>query len=226
MGDRAPPDAEEAGAEGFEDAHVWQVYDEIAPQWHETRRHPWRLCKAWLEGRQAGELCVEVGCGNGRNLKPLAAGVAWVGCDMSVPLLRFVPGESFQCCATKVPLRNGCADSAMSIAVLHHLSTPTRRLRALQELCRIVRPGGSLLLYVRSSESRGLIHQGAAPIPHREGNDIMIDWRRRAGDALARYHHLFPRAEVDGYVAQLPVRVVSFEQEKDNWVVVMDRLES
>ena len=41
-----------------------------------------------------------------------------------------------------IPLRTNSCDSAICIAVLHHLSTFERRKRCLQELVRIVRPGG------------------------------------------------------------------------------------
>ena len=51
----------------------------------------------------------------------------------------------------------------MSIAVLHHMSTPERRLQALRELFRILRRHreGKLLLYVRSHERQDLIVKGA-----------------------------------------------------------------
>ena len=40
----------------------------------------------------------------------------------------------------------------MCIAVLHHLSTPERRLAGLRELVRIIRPGGLVLVYVWALE--------------------------------------------------------------------------
>ena len=41
-----------------------------------------------------------------------------------------------------VPLRTDSCDAAICIAVMHHLSTEQRRLRCLEELGRIVKPGG------------------------------------------------------------------------------------
>jgi alkylated DNA repair protein alkB family protein 8 len=41
-----------------------------------------------------------------------------------------------------VPLRTNSCDAAICIAVMHHLSTPQRRKRCIEELARIVKPGG------------------------------------------------------------------------------------
>ena len=54
--------------------------------------------------------------------------------------------------ATYVALRSGIFDAAISIAVLHHLSTVARRVKALSELVRIVRRGGRILVYAWSME--------------------------------------------------------------------------
>jgi SAM-dependent methyltransferase len=43
-----------------------------------------------------------------------------------------------------VPLRSKSVDAAICIAVMHHLSTPERRARCVEELVRIVRPGGTI----------------------------------------------------------------------------------
>ena len=40
----------------------------------------------------------------------------------------------------------------MSIAVIHHLSTETRRLQAIQEINRILKIGGEALIYVWAYE--------------------------------------------------------------------------
>ncbi|KAL3944353.1 MAG: hypothetical protein SGBAC_001557 [Bacillariaceae sp.] len=43
-----------------------------------------------------------------------------------------------------VPLRTSSVDAAICIAVMHHLSTPERRVRCIEELVRIVQPGGTI----------------------------------------------------------------------------------
>ena len=77
-----------------------------------------------------------------------------VGCDRSVNLVDIcnqIGHETFVCDNMSLPLRSNYFDAALSIAVLHHFSTVGRRLRAIEELARIVRVGGLLLIYAWAS---------------------------------------------------------------------------
>lgn len=47
-----------------------------------------------------------------------------------------------------LPLKDNTADAVISIAVIHHLSTEKRRLKALTEIARVLRVGGEALIYV------------------------------------------------------------------------------
>ena len=51
-----------------------------------------------------------------------------------------------------LPYRSCVFDAAICIAVIHHLSTHERRSQALQELMRVLRPGGCMLVYVWAME--------------------------------------------------------------------------
>ena len=45
-------------------------------------------------------------------------------------------------------------DAVVSIGVVHHFCSPDRRVKAIQELTRIMRPGGKLMLYVWAYEQK------------------------------------------------------------------------
>ena len=51
-------------------------------------------------------------------------------------------------------LRSNFFDAVISIGVIHHFSTQSRRIKAVKELCRILRPGGRLMVYVWAMEQR------------------------------------------------------------------------
>lgn len=51
-----------------------------------------------------------------------------------------------------LPYKTNLFDSLICIAVIHHLSTDCRRLAAIRELVRVLRPGGTMLLYVWAME--------------------------------------------------------------------------
>ena len=49
-------------------------------------------------------------------------------------------------------MQRQCADGVMSIAVLHHISSVPRRLHFLEEMARILKPGGLGLVTVWASQ--------------------------------------------------------------------------
>ncbi|GLD57223.1 alkylated DNA repair protein alkB homolog 8, partial [Lates japonicus] len=78
-----------------------------------------------------------------------------VGCDRSSALVQICAERGFQAFvsdALNVPLRTASCDACISIAVIHHFSTPERRLAAVRELVRLLKPGGRALIYVWAFE--------------------------------------------------------------------------
>uniref|UniRef100_A0A8D2AND2 Methyltransferase type 11 domain-containing protein n=1 Tax=Sciurus vulgaris TaxID=55149 RepID=A0A8D2AND2_SCIVU len=78
-----------------------------------------------------------------------------IGCDRSpnlVDICRERQLQAFVCDALAIPFRTGSCDACISIAVIHHFATAERRVAALQELVRLLRPGGKALIYVWAME--------------------------------------------------------------------------
>lgn len=80
-----------------------------------------------------------------------------MGCDRSSGLLDICRKRGFeilQCDCLHLPYRDNSVDVAISIAVIHHLSTRERRQRAISEMIRVLRPTGKCLIYVWAKEQR------------------------------------------------------------------------
>jgi len=143
-----------------EQAHVRDLYERIAPHFSATRFAVWPAVRAFLTSLPPGCVLLDAGCGNGKYLSAGAAGgtrLAVVGTDAARGLLRLAAraggdGALAQADAAALPLRSGCADAAICVAVLHHLSSEARRLAALAELARCLRPGGRMLVTVWALE--------------------------------------------------------------------------
>jgi alkylated DNA repair dioxygenase AlkB/SAM-dependent methyltransferase len=151
--------------------HVHAVYDAIAVQWHHTRGRRgvlWPGATRFLQELESGSIVADVGCGDGKYFPPIWQGGSYViGTDISIPLLktaflvdqdealtpenrrvsderRHLRTRPAVCAADcmHIPLQSKRCDAAICIAVLHHLSTKSRRQRCIEELIRIVKPGG------------------------------------------------------------------------------------
>jgi alkylated DNA repair dioxygenase AlkB/SAM-dependent methyltransferase len=164
--------------------HVHAVYDAIATQWHHTRGKRgviWPVATQFIQRLPIGSMVADVGCGDGKYFPVVwEAGSYVIGTDISLPLLqtcmssqtnedattpesrqvsehrkqlRDRPAVSVADCMS-VPLRSKSCDAAICIAVMHHLSTEERRIRCIEELTRIVRVGGTIIIQAWAMEQQ------------------------------------------------------------------------
>eukprot|EP00903_Cladosiphon_okamuranus_P021891 g20124.t2 len=172
----------------IEKEHVQAVYDTIAPHWSHTRYKPWPKVEKFLNDLPPCSLVADAGCGNGKYLGCDAAGGTLLGSDASVNLLRVCKerlpeAEVLASDCMRLPYRSGMFDAAISIAVLHHFSSEARRLRALSELRRLLRPGGRVLVYAWAIEQEQDSRRSFA------AQDVLVPWH------LADHHNRLPRGQ-------------------------------
>lgn len=116
-------------------------------------------------------------------------------------------------------------DFAISIAVIHHLSTSARRIAATRALLQTLKlpsspghdDGGKALIYVWAVEQRSS-RRGWA-----EGDeqDVMVPWimktKKAPDQTFQRYYHLYKQGELESDVVAAGGRVLQAGYEKDNW---------
>ncbi|KAK9073005.1 hypothetical protein SSX86_007327 [Deinandra increscens subsp. villosa] len=138
----------------IEKKYVHRVYDAIAPHFSATRFAKWPKVSTFLNNLQPGSIVLDAGCGNGKYLG-LNPNCFFIGCDISAPLIQICSDRGHEVLvadAVNLPYRSGYGDAAISIAVLHHLSTEHRRKKAIDELVRVVKKGGHVLITVWAVE--------------------------------------------------------------------------
>lgn len=97
-------------------------------------------------------LVVDVGCGNGKYMRVKnREDLSFFGCDRSAGLLNICREKSLQalqvdCLA--LPFREEAFDAVICIAVVHHLSTSSRRKQAIHEMLKLLKRNGRLLISV------------------------------------------------------------------------------
>ncbi|XP_038715495.1 tRNA (carboxymethyluridine(34)-5-O)-methyltransferase-like isoform X2 [Tripterygium wilfordii] len=138
----------------IEKKYVHRVYDAIAPHFSATRFAKWPKVATFLNSLPSGSLILDAGCGNGKYLG-LNPDCFFIGCDISDPLIKICADRGHEVLvadAVNLPYRTGYGDASISIAVLHHLSTENRRKKAIEELIRVVKKGGMVLITVWAAE--------------------------------------------------------------------------
>ncbi|GAO14211.1 uncharacterized protein UV8b_08066 [Ustilaginoidea virens] len=216
-----PPDEQD----DFEAAHVHAVYESIAPHFSATRHSPWPLVSRFLRALPPGAVGLDVGAGNGK-YAPVNPALHLLASDRSPALARLARAqrraEVLLADSLALPYRAACADFAICIAVVHHLSTRPRRQRALAALLRVLRPRGRALVYVWALEQGSSSRRGwHAACPQ----DALVPWVVRAKGGLPdqtyhRYYHLYREGELEEDVAAAGGVVCESGYERDNWWVI------
>ncbi|KAJ3236430.1 Alkylated DNA repair protein alkB 8 [Chytriomyces hyalinus] len=140
--------------EALERTHVQSVYQAIAPHFSATRYKPWPVVEDFLGAIPDGSIGADVGCGNGKYLG-VNPKLLTIGSDMSSNLVGICAQRGFEamvCDNLHLPYRTNCFDFVISIAVIHHFSSFERRVAAVKELVRTIRPGGKILIFVWALE--------------------------------------------------------------------------
>lgn len=184
------------------------VFDQIAPSWynfrHRTifRRELGVLAQRWQGGR-----LLNIGCAHGPDFPPFASGFDLHGVDFSGEMLRFARRYSqkfgfavrlVSADARHLPFADGIFDWAISVATYHHISGEMERRMALEELKRVLKPGGEAFITVWNRwQPRFWWH----------GPEKAIAWRTKER-ILYRYYHLFSYPELARLARQAGLEVL------------------
>jgi SAM-dependent methyltransferase len=225
----------DGGADDLDRARrtVRDTYDDIAAHFASTREYPWPEVEAFLADAPSGRLGVDVGCGNGRHAEPMAERVdRVVGVDVSRGLLdaareRAFDVELLQGDAAGLALADDCADLAVYVATVHHLPDRASRVRSLDELARVLAPGGRALVSAWSTAHDRFDAEsvpaseagGGSPDEQREsggGFDTTVAWTLPGGETVPRFYHVYDPAEFRADVADSALALDGFEVSSGN----------
>ena len=149
-----------------------KIYDEIYQEFSATRRNVWPVVREYIDALPANATVCDVGCGNGKN--QYRDDILWTSLDSSIKMCSLVP-NSVNACVTRIPFNDSSFDHCISIACIHHLDSFEKRRKAVNELERILQPGGSALISMWGAQEKYGCY------------DTMIKWR--TNDKM-RYYYL------------------------------------
>ena len=238
----------------IERVYVRDVYNKIAPHFSDTRYKGWPQVIKFLDNLPENSIVADVGCGNGKYLKYAdKTRHLMIGTDISENLLKICNArgcEVFVADSLFLPIKTESVDHAISIAVLHHFSNNNQRKRAISELMRIVKPGGTVLITVWAFEQNKKFAKQDIFVPwslHQNYHEKNLEEGIESEEKIAnknsedqfsekykddeknavvykRYYHLFVEGEMQKLTKDMDrVKVVDSFYNRDNWCVVLKK---
>jgi ubiquinone/menaquinone biosynthesis C-methylase UbiE len=218
---------------------IQQTYDAISAEFDITRYKPWPQTVEFIDSLPTGSSILDLGCGNGRNIKYLAEvnkGFRILGLDFSIRMLRiakdkikqlglmenveFVLGD-----ISNLPVTNDSIDAAISVATFHHLPSSELRLKSLLELARVLKHGGSAFISVWDFEQERftdeLEKQLDQPPLDGEFGDVMVPWQGKRGEKFHRFYHLFYKDEFEKLLNKANFKIDKLFRAADNYHAVV-----
>ncbi|KAI9294501.1 S-adenosyl-L-methionine-dependent methyltransferase [Neoconidiobolus thromboides FSU 785] len=207
-----------------EEEYVHKVYNDIASHFSNTRYKPWPIIERFLNSLPEHSIGADIGCGNGKYMgvnKKLMV----MGSDRSSNLIEICSERGFEALVADnltLPYRDNAFDFCISVAVIHHLTTNERRKKAVQELIRIIKPGGKLLVYVWALEQKS--RRDFDP----NVQDVLVPWvlnksftQDNEDKVYQRYYHLFKQGELEELVLSTDnkLQMINSGYDKDNWYI-------
>lgn len=220
----------QAQGEQYEQEHVHDVYEQIASHFSTTRYKPWPIIERFLKQMPNGSVGVDIGCGNGKYLM-VNPNIFIIGSDRSSNLVTIAskhqPHSVLVSDILDLPHPRGVFDFAISIAVVHHLSTPQRRVEAIESILQPLRAGGRALIFVWALEQGG----SRRGWNENDDQDVMVPWVTRGSKkafsngsngaledkVFHRYYHLYANGELGRDIVSAGGIVEDSGYEKDNW---------
>lgn len=204
----------------MEDQYVHSVYDEIADHFDTTRCHLWQGVVEFLEELPPQTKLLDAGCGNGKYLSVRKDCVV-CACDACPALVNIAKAKHPHANVSIanvlcMPYADNAFDNLICIAVLHHLSTAQKRSMAIEELMRVLKPGGRAFITVWATEA----YKPSWKMVEGGTNDYMVPWNHNQGRVFQRFYHLFTRNDVVTLITGVPsASIESVKFEKNNWQV-------
>ncbi len=189
------------------------IFNQIAPSWYNFRH--WSIFRNELEALaqrwQKGRL-LNIGCAHGPDFLPFKQGFELYGVDFSPEMLRFARKYSQKfhfnvnlalADVSRLPYPDETFDWAISVATYHHIKGKRQRQAALNELRRVLKPGGEAFITVWNRWQ---------PRFWFSRKEVAVPWRTK-GKTLYRYYYLFSYPELEGLVKKSSFKLLKSSPE-------------
>ncbi len=202
-----------------ESKYVTNVYNEIAEHFNATRAYNWGWVTEFINSIPKNSKILDIGCGTGRNM--LYNDQDFTGIDSSKEFVKICLSKGLDAILgdmCSLPLCRYTFDAIISVASFHHLSSIERRQTALKEMCRVLKPGGTILLSVWSINQPEKTRR-----KFDKYGDTIVKWTKY-NDVYERYYYIFEIPEITKLLSDNKLEILSYKWDCGNEVFILKKL--
>ena len=200
----------------LEEENVLNVYNEIAKEFDKTRYNIWESVNNFIKNFEPNSVIGDIGCGNGKNML-IRKDCDFLGCDFSNGMVEICKKKGLNVIEgnlLNIPFKDNYFDYTLCIAALHHLSTKDHRQKAVNELARITKKNGKILIVVWALEQPKNLRFKF------NNQDSLIDWKNKKGEILGkRFYHFFKKGELEELCKDY--NIINSYYEEGNWGIII-----
>ena len=195
-----------------------QVKDFYNTHWERfdiSRVRIWKYVKEFTSTLPKESTVLDVGCGNGKNIKYMLDNqIQASGIDFSEKLVQVCRKKDLDVCygdTLDIPYPDNTFDNIISIAVVHHLKEEEDRIQAIEEMIRICKPGGKILISMWSVEQTGNELQNRSFTY----GDNQVKWEN-----TTRYYFVYDEPHIKEFILHfINKHYVKLMWERGNWYI-------
>lgn len=192
--------------------NVKQFYNNNYEKFDNSRYSIWKAVRNFVDNIAEDSLVLDAGCGNGKNMLYMQArDIKVIGIDFCDKLLNICKEKVLNvkyADVRNIPFENNTFDYVISIAVIHHLSIESDRRKAIDEMLRVCKPNGKILVSVWALEqdknSRFKFTLG----------DNIVKW-----DDSTRFYHIHSKDTITDLLQSYNVESIFLD--KGNWYFII-----
>ena len=167
---------------------------------------------------QKNSIVLDLGCGTGRNM--LYPNINFIGidnCENFIKICKLKNLSVIEGDMCNIPLKNDSIDNIISIASFHHLISNLRRNQCLQEIYRVLKKNGTVLLSVWS------FYQ--PPKTRRQFpkyGDTIVNWNK-FGKVFERYYYIFRINEIKNLFILNNFEIINHKWDCGNEIFILKK---
>lgn len=170
-----------------------------------SRYSIWSEVKKFIDNIPANSIVLDAGCGNGKNMIYLQnKGHSVKGIDFSEKLLGVCKDKNLdveEADIRSLPYEDNSFDYVISIAVIHHLSTEKDRYQAINEMLRVCKPGGNILISTWAVEQ-----------PNTSRFKFVLGANYVKWEDTTRYYYIYGRETISNFLRPYNVKSLVLDQ--------------